>query len=143
MEMLVLSALRYLGRGWTCDDIQESSAISKETVRYFLGKFLEFGSIDLYNKYVKFPSTVDELNDCTKEYNLAGFPGCIGSTDASHVVLERCEYKLRQLHLGYKLAHTARTYNITVNHRRKILNTTHGHPARFNDKTLVLFDHSF
>ena len=33
-----------------------------------------------------------------------------------------------------------RTYNITVNHRRFFLNTTKGHPARFNDKTLVLFD---
>jgi hypothetical protein len=27
-----------------------------------------------------------------------------------------------------------------VNHRRKILATTTGHPARWNDKTLVLFD---
>ena len=42
--------------------------------------------------------------------------------------------------MGYKLAHTARTYNITVNHRRRILNSTRGHPAWFNDKTLVLFD---
>ena len=40
-----------------------------------------------------------------------------------------------------KFAHMARTYNMTVNHRRRILSTTHGHPARFNDKSLVLFDH--
>ena len=38
------------------------------------------------------------------------------------------------------MAHTARTYNITVNRHSRILSTTHGHPARFNDKTLVLFD---
>ena len=44
------------------------------------------------------------------------------------------------MNLGYKLAHTARTYNMTVNHRRRILNTTKGHPARCNDKTLVLFN---
>ena len=56
------------------------------------------------------------------------------------VIMEVCSYRLCQLHLGYKLAHTARTYNMTVNHRRRILNTTKGHPARFNDKTLVLFD---
>ena len=54
--------------------------------------------------------------------------------------MERCVYCLRQLHLGYKLPHTARTYNLTCNHRRQILSTTSGHPARFNDKTLVLFD---
>jgi len=35
---------------------------------------------------------------------------------------------------------TARTFNLTVNHRRQILSTTQGHPARWNDKTLVLFD---
>ena len=44
------------------------------------------------------------------------------------------------MHLGYKLAHKARTYNITVNHRRRRMSTTRGHPDRFNDKTLVSFD---
>ena len=38
------------------------------------------------------------------------------------------------------MKHTARTYNITVNHRRRILSTTTGHPSRWNDKTLVRFD---
>jgi hypothetical protein len=38
------------------------------------------------------------------------------------------------------MTHTARTYNITVNHRRQILATTTGHQARWNDKTLALFD---
>ena len=102
--------------------------------------FLKFGSEVLYMKYVTSPQALEEFKSCEKEYSMAGFPGCIGSTDASHVVVECCPYRLRQLHLGYKLAHTARTYNITVNHRRRILNTTFGHPARFNDNTLVMFD---
>lgn len=42
--------------------------------------------------------------------------------------------------MGYKLPHIARTHNLTCNHRRKILNTTSGHPARFNDKSLILYD---
>jgi hypothetical protein len=42
--------------------------------------------------------------------------------------------------MGYKMSHTARTYSITVNHRRRILSTTRGHPSRWNDKTLILFD---
>jgi hypothetical protein len=78
--------------------------------------------------------------DCETEYKMAGFPGCAGSTDATHIIIEVRSYRLRQLHLGYKLAHTARTYNITVNHRRQILSTTKGHPSRFNDKILVLYD---
>ena len=44
------------------------------------------------------------------------------------------------MHIGYKLKFTARTYNLTVNHRRRILGTTKGHPARFNDKVLITFD---
>lgn len=34
----------------------------------------------------------------------------------------------------------SRSYNMTVNHRRRILGTTKGHPARWNDKTLQLHD---
>lgn len=44
------------------------------------------------------------------------------------------------MHLGHKLVHTARTYNMTVNHCRRILNTAKGYTTRFNDKTLVFFD---
>ena len=43
-------------------------------------------------------------------------------------------------HGGPKETLPARTYNILVNHRRQMLYTTRGHPARWNDKTLALFD---
>ena len=42
--------------------------------------------------------------------------------------------------MGYKFKHTACTYNMTVNHRRRILSKPIGHPARFNDKTLIRYD---
>ena len=48
---------------WTCDDIQEYTAIDREIVCCFLGTFFEFGSIDLYNTYVRFTSTTDELDE--------------------------------------------------------------------------------
>lgn len=54
--------------------------------------------------------------------------------------MEVCAYRLRRLHRGYKLKHTVRTYNLTVNHQRRILSTTKGHPATFNDKTLITYD---
>ena len=141
LELIILCALRYLGRALTFDDLEEYTGISTETIRLGLHKVLLFGSTNLYNKYVKNPLNATSFLDCESKYISAGFPGCVGSSDASHVIIEKCSYRLRQLHLGYKLAHTARTYNITVNHRRKILHTTTGHPARFNDKTLVLYDH--
>lgn len=79
---------------------------------------------------------------CTQgsEYKLAGFPGAVGSTDATHILIERLQCRFRQSHIGFKMTHTARTYNVTVNHRRQILSTTKGHPARWNDKTLATFD---
>jgi hypothetical protein len=43
------------------------------------------------------------------------------------------------LQSGPKLKMPSWTYNITVNHCGRILSTTHGHPAHWNDKTIVLF----
>jgi hypothetical protein len=140
MELLVLGSLRYLGRGWTFDDLEESTFIDKEVHRVFFHKFVEFGANKLYPKFVTMPSTIEELRDCEAEYRSAGFPGCIGSTDATHIPLEKVSFGLRQAHLGYKMSVTTRTYNLTVNHRRKILHSTTGHPGRWNDKTLVRFD---
>jgi hypothetical protein len=60
--------------------------------------------------------------------------------DATHILLKKVEYWLRQSHLGFKSLHRARSYNITMNNRRKILATTTGHLAWWNNKTVVLFD---
>ena len=76
----------------------------------------------------------------TAEYKLAGFPGAIGSTDATHIQIERLPARFQNSHMGFKMSHTARTYNVTVNHRRQILSSTPGHPARWNDKTLATLD---
>lgn len=35
LELMILGALRYLGRGWTFDDLEESTAISREVHRVF------------------------------------------------------------------------------------------------------------
>ena len=58
-----------------------------------------------------------------------------------HIKLECVPMRQKQAHLGFKMSHTARTYNMTMNHRRRILSTTFGHPARWNDKTIAHFDY--
>ena len=100
LGLFLLSALRYLGRSWTFDDLQEATAISTETLRIFLHIFMEFGSSSLYNKYVVISTSSMDIKDCEAEYSMAGFPGYIDSTDASHVIMEVCSYCLKQLHLG-------------------------------------------
>ena len=52
---LVLCSLRYLGRGWTFDDLWENTAISIEVIRTFFHLFISYGSTVLYNKYVRSP----------------------------------------------------------------------------------------
>lgn len=140
LSLLLLAALRYLGRGWTFDDLAESTAISEDVVRVFFHKFIEFGSTTLFDQYVFFPKTVEEAERQSSEYAKAGLPGAVGSMDATHVLVEKVRHSLRQSHLGAKLNSTARTYNIVCNHRRRILSTTSGHPSRWNDKTIVKFD---
>ena len=138
VELLVLGALRYLGRGWTFDDLEEATGIGEETHRVFFHKFLTFGSDILFRQFVPFPTSTDDAH-CLA-YNEAGMPGCVGSMDASHVLCERVPHDQAQEHKAFKINGTARTYNLVVNNNRKILSTTRGHPARWNDKTLVRYD---
>jgi hypothetical protein len=140
IELLILGSLRYLGRGWYFDDIEEATAISEEVHRCFFHVFIKFGAEVLYKRWVIAPTTQEEADEHMYEMRKAGFNGSIGSTDATHVLWHRCSYKHRQAHLGYKMSQTARSYNITVNHRRRILWSTQGLPARWNDKTVVMFD---
>lgn len=140
IQLLILASLRYLGRGWTFDDVEEATAISRDVLRKFHHAFIEFGATVLFPQWVRGPETLEEARAISYEFTLAGFPGCIGSMDASHIQSERISYRIRQSHLAHKMPFTARTYNIITNHRRRILSTTTGHPARWNDKTLVTFD---
>ena len=140
IELLILGAMRYLGRGWTFDDLEEATAISQDVHRVFFHKFIEFGSTTLYDRYVVYPTTYEEVKQHMAEFAMAGMHGACGSSDATHITSENCEYNLRNNHIGGKSSHTTRTFNVTVNHRRRILFSTRGGPGRWNDKTLVLFD---
>jgi hypothetical protein len=142
LELMILGALRYLGRGWTFDDIEENTAVSEETHRSFLHDFITCGSTILFRNHVESlqPSTATEAKQHMHEYSVAGVPGAIGSTDTTHVLTEMCTYRLRNAHRSFKLQGTARAFNLTSNHRRQILATTCGFPASWNDKTLILFD---
>ena len=140
LELLILGAFRYLGRGFTFNDLEEATAISEEVHRCFFHKFIEVGSTILYDRYVNTPVNIEMVKEHMVEFELAGMPGAFGSTDATHIVHKRCSWRIRRAHLGHKTKYTTRTYNLTVNHRRRILGSTCGHPGSWNDKTLVLFD---
>lgn len=140
IELLLLGVLRYLGRGWCFDDLSEQTCINEETHRKFLHVYLLFGSTTMFEKYVSLPADGAEAQRWAAEYVMAGFPGCIGSMDATHVGMLKCYYKLKQFNDSWKLSMPSRTYNTTATHRRKIIHSTKGHPGRWNDQTLQLYD---
>ena len=124
-------------RKTTLDDLEEQTSISEETHRRFLHVYLQWGATELFDKYVYLPASTEEAALCGREYGLAGFNGCIGSGDATHIGMLKCFYKLKNHHDSFKLNMPTRTYNMTVNHRRRVLSTTQGHPGRWSDKTLI------
>jgi hypothetical protein len=135
--LLDLGSLRYLGRGWTFDDSEESTAIDKEVHRCFINVFIRFGSTVLYKKWVLTPVNLPEAKSNMYEYTQAGFPGCVGSSDCTHIVTNCCQYNLKNNHIGAKSSQTIRTFNLTCNHWRQILHTTNGGPGRWNDQSMV------
>ena len=140
IRLLLLGTLRYLGRALTFDDIEEYSFISAEVHRNFFTSFLEYGTTVLYNKYVIGPASEEDVSVFEKIFALAGFNGCIGSTDGTHVGMLQCPSWATINHTGHKLAIPSRNYNATVTHSHQILGTTCGHPGTWNDKTLIMFD---
>jgi len=140
IELLLLGAMRYLGRGIMFDDLEEFTAIGEETHRQFFHVFVDFGRDVLFPMYIKMPTTAAEFETHMSEFNTGCLPGAGFSTDATNILLWRCTHNLKQAHIGFKDTHPARTYNLTCNHRHQILHTTTGNCARWNDKTLAIHD---
>jgi hypothetical protein len=140
IELLVLGALRYMGRKCTFDCLEELTFVSQRTHERFFQQFITYGGTTLYQIHVIAPQTPAQAEEHMHEMRMAGFDGTCGSMDATNVTIVNCRYGLRISHLGKKLNKTSRTYNIVANHRRRILSTTGGHPSTWNDKTVVLFD---
>ena len=101
---------------------------------------MEYDSTVLYKKWVIDPRMNRDLNDQESIFRESGFNGCIGSSDATHNPMLKYAQWASNSHRGFKLSVPARTYNVTVNHSRRILSSTTGHPGTWNDKTLILFD---
>ena len=139
LELKILSVLRVLGRGYCFDGVEELTCISAEVLRVFFKNFCEYFARENFARYCNPPSTPEEIANCTGIYGRLGLPGCIGSTDCVHVRWERCHASERSNHKG-KEGYATLSYEVTVDHRKKIIAATIGHPGCRNDKTIVKFD---
>jgi hypothetical protein len=97
-----------------------------EVHQNYFHDFIMVGSEILYPLYVVPPKMVDDVESHMHEYQLAGFAGVIGSTDATHIALEKCSFQLKNNHLGAKQHLATRSFNLTVNHHCQILTLEDG-----------------
>jgi hypothetical protein len=109
IELLLLEALRYLGRESIIDNLEECTPMYEETHRQFFHKFIEFGSTALYNEYVKWPTDEEDYSQSQRHHDVGGLTRPGFSTDATNVIMWRCNYNLRQANMGVKQNHPART----------------------------------
>jgi hypothetical protein len=139
LELKILAVLRVLGRGYCFDGVEELTLISAEVLRIFFRKFCTMFSRENFDKYCNPPETEVEIANAMEVYTKLGLPGCIGSADCVHIRWERCPSGNRSFHKG-KEGYPTLSYEVTVDHRKKIIAATQGHPGCRNDKTIVKFD---
>ena len=139
-KLLLLGSLRYLGRSWTFDDVSEANGISREVNRMFFLSFIEYGASVLYTKHVIESAKLLNPKSIQHLFEAAGFNGCMGSLDATHISLLNLSSWANMSHKDFKLNLPTRSFNLTVTHTKQILASTTGHPSTWNDKTIVLFD---
>ena len=68
IELLLLGSLRYIGRGWTFDDLEEATGISNETHRQFFHRFIKWGSTDFFKEQVYLPTSEEEWDTHMAEF---------------------------------------------------------------------------
>ena len=73
IKLLLLGALRYIGRAWTFDDISEANGISVDTNRVFLMSFIKYGSTELYQKWVINHYRFNTVHEQESVFRKAGF----------------------------------------------------------------------
>lgn len=139
LELKILAVLRVLGRGYCFDGVEELSLISAESLRVFFRKFVLLFSQEYFSKYCGHPKTPEEIQKVMGVFTQLGLPGCIGSTDCVHFRWERCPSGERSCHKG-KEGYPTLSYEVTVDHTKRIIAATAGHPGARNDKTIVRFD---
>ena len=72
------------------------------------------GSTVVYHRHVIVLATTTNPREFQKIFATAGFNGCIGSTNATHVGMLPCTNWETHNHLGHKLNVPSKTYSFTV-----------------------------
>ena len=139
LELKILAVLFVLGRGYCFDGVEKLCFISAEVLRVLFHKFCDLYSRKYFPVYCSPPTSEEDIAHTTGVYARLGLPGCNGSTYCVHIRWERCPAGVRSYHKG-KEGYPTLSYEVTVDHTKRILAATIDHPGARNDKTVVKFD---
>ena len=142
LELKILAVLRVLVRGYCFDGIEELCDIGEETIRKFPHKFNRLFAKELFMctagtiyVYCSPPTSVDEIKATTSIYEKLGPPGCLGRADCVHVRWDRCPASEFNSHKG-KEGYPTLSYEVIVDHCKRIIACTEGHKGTRNDKSI-------
>ena len=140
VEIKLLIALRILGRDACADDCRDLSLVSDSTCNRIFKQFINNYSKYYYSKYVRFPeSDSKELYENLETYRLLGFPGCLGSIDATHIFWEKCPHELHFRCTG-KEGEPSLVFQCAVSHNRFVYHISKGFVGSYCDITTIKHD---
>jgi hypothetical protein len=128
IQLLVLGALRVLGRSISVDGIFELNGVSEEVNRVFFHRFCQCVARERFRQSCREPEEGDDLSRVMSVYAQLGLPGCVGSTDCVHIHWDRCPAGLRHDHVG-KEGFPTLAYSVTCTHSRRIIACTSSFPG--------------
>jgi hypothetical protein len=138
LELKVMASLYILGRAATYDDAAMVTYLSSTVIATFFHHFIVCMAT-LYPQWIYPTPEGPKLEDVLKQYETLGFPGCCASTDCVHIPWNNCPQGERHLYYS-RYGFTSVAYSVSVDHSRRILSVTTGHPGTRNDKTIIQFD---
>lgn len=139
--LLMMCALAVLG-GTPFVSLVHMANISEGTQRRFFEHFCKVGATRMFPKWVRYPSTQEELQQATEGYTAAGLPGCVGSADGVRIRMWSCSHSLKHQNIG-KEGYPVRTYQVTSSPSGMILSCTRGWPGKDPDTTICEGDPFF
>eukprot|EP00752_Nemacystus_decipiens_P008561 g7647.t1 len=114
------------------------SLMSEQTIQRVFHQFTERFAEEFFPKLVRFPEGADRA-EVLKEYADVGWPGCLGSTDVTHIRSHDVEYGSRWAFIGKEGVATV-AFETTCDHKLRCLGATRAFPGAQNGKTIVRFD---
>lgn len=135
LNLMILAYLAVLGATVTYPHLYTLTHLGAQTHRKFFAKFSKFGREKLYPRFVTVPSTAAEFQEVMRDFTKAGFPGCVGAVDCTHVRLWNCSTSQTNRHRG-KEGYPSRAFQVVCDANRRVIHTTVGYQGSASDKTI-------